>query len=281
MATTTGIEWTDSTFNPWIGCANISAGCDHCYAESMNAYRGWTEWGPHGTRRRTSPATWQNPRRWQTDAKRFQRAKGRRQRVFCASLADVFDNKAPQSFRDDLFALIRSCPDLDWQLLTKRPQNIRKMLPADWGDGYSNVWLGSTTEDQTAFDQRWKCLRDIPAAVRFLSYEPAIGPLVLPDEATQPDWIISGGESGGHARAMNPQWARDIRDQCQTKGIAYFHKQWGDYRSNPFVFEQGMTKREAEALDPKGNGKGGGLVDGRLWRDFPPSRAAISDLFAA
>lgn len=268
MATTTGIEWTDSTFNPWIGCTKISAGCDHCYAAAMNAYRGWTEWGPHGERRRTSAQTWQNPRRWQAAAKRFRLKHGRRQRVFCASLADVFDNKAPAAFRADLFELIRSCPDLDWQLLTKRPQNVAKMLPRDWGDGYPNVWLGTTTEDQSAFDQRWQHLRAIPAAIRFLSYEPAIGPLTLSNDSS-PNWIISGGESGGHARFMDPAWARWIRDQCQERGIAFFHKQWGDYQSNPEVCERSMSARDAEGVDPKANGKGGGLLDGRLWREFP------------
>src|SRR5207248_2091947 len=129
---------------PWIGCTNISPGCDHCYAEAQNKYRGWTEWGPRGSRRRTSEENWKKPLRWNADASRFQRERGRRQRVFCASLADVFDNKAPTAWRTELFALIKRCPALDWQLLTKRPQNIARFLPSDWGPGYSNVWLGIT-----------------------------------------------------------------------------------------------------------------------------------------
>lgn len=270
MATETRIEWTDSTFNPWIGCAKISAGCDHCYAEKMNAYRGWTEWGPHGTRRRTSTATWRNPIEWQRDHAKFAARTHRRRRVFCASLADVFDNAAPDEFRSDLWGLIKACPDLDWQLLTKRPQNIAKMLPPDWGNGYPNVWLGITAENQTAFDQRWRKLREIPARIRFISYEPAIGPLRLPEDRISPDWIICGGESGPGARVMNPQWARDIRDQCEALGIAFFHKQWGTYRSNPLVVEKRLSTIEAEQLDPPSNGKGGGLLDGKLYRAFPP-----------
>lgn len=266
MGTTTGIEWTDSTFNPWIGCTNISPGCDHCYAEAQNAYRKWTEWGPHGDRRRTSAANWRKPREWNVDAARFQRKHSRRQRVFCASLADVFDNQAPAQWRADLFALIRECSAIDWQLLTKRPQNIAKMLPADWGGGYPNVWLGITTESQTYYDQRWRVLREIPARVRFISYEPAIGPLRL-GVGVQPDWLISGGESGHHARVMCAAWARDVRDDCKRLGVAYFHKQWGTFASNPLVQEQGLTPKQAEAIDPVG--KGGKLLDGAVWHEFP------------
>ena len=179
MAETSKIEWTDSTFNPWIGCTNISAGCDHCYAEDLNNYRGWVEWGPHGTRRLTADSTWKHPVKWERDAVKFQAQHGRRQRVFCASLADVFDNRAPAGARERLFALIKATPNLDWQLLTKRPENMKRFLPADWGDGYPNVWLGTTTEDQESFDRRWSILRATPAAVRFISYEPAIGPVNL------------------------------------------------------------------------------------------------------
>lgn len=274
MATQTGIEWTDSTFNPWIGCTNISPGCLHCYAEAMNAYRGWTEWGPRGARRRTSAATWANPRKWQADAARFRRTHGRRQRVFCASLADVFDNRAPAGAREDLFALIRETPDLDWQLLTKRPQLIARFLPPDWGRGYPNVWLGTTAEDQQHFDQRWPHLAAVPATIRFISYEPAVGPLALPGDGPQPDWLISGGESGPKSRVADPAWFRAIRDDCLARGVAYFHKQYGAYASNPLVFEGGRSRAEAERLDPPENGKGGGLLDGRLWRAFPATVAA-------
>src|SRR5579871_6812298 len=137
MGNETEISWTDSTFNPWIGCTNVSPGCDHCYAEAMAKRYSWAKWGKH-PRRRTSQGNWRKPLQWNADANHFGRIHGRRRRVFCASLADVFDNQVPRAWRADLFALIRATPELDWQLLTKRPQNIIKMLPADWGGGYPN-----------------------------------------------------------------------------------------------------------------------------------------------
>jgi protein gp37 len=156
---------------------------------------------------------------------------------------------------------------LDWLLLTKRPQNIAKMLPSDWGDGYSNVWLGTTAEDQDWFELRWKRLKKIPAIVRFISYEPALGPLRLPSSGPLPDWLISGGESGAGARALNPQWVRNVIADCRRFGVTPFHKQWGSYQNNPLVVEQRMTAREAKELDAEG--KGGGLLDGLLVREFP------------
>jgi protein gp37 len=147
------IEWTDHTFNPWIGCTNISPGCDHCYAEAMARRFGHAKWGDH-PRNRTSQANCAKPISWNRRAGEFKREHGRRQRVFCASMADVFDNQAPSDWRADLFALILECRRLDWLLLTKRPQNIAKMLPNDCQDGYRNVWLGITAEDQERFDQR-------------------------------------------------------------------------------------------------------------------------------
>ena len=168
-------------------------------------------------RKRTSEENWKNPIKWNATARAFKREHGHRPRVFCASLADVFDNQVPPEWRQDLFALIRECRRLDWLMLTKRPQNILKMLPADWGDGYRNVWLGVTAENQTYFDQRWKHLQNIPAVIKFISYEPALGPLRLPKHGPLPDWLISGGESGGGARPLNPQWVRDIIADCRRR----------------------------------------------------------------
>ena len=120
------------------------------------------------------------------------REHGHRPRVFCASLADVFDNQVPSAWRQDLFALIAECRRLDWLLLTKRPQNISKMLPSDWGDGYRNVWVGVTAEDQIRFDQRWTDLQKIPAVIKFVSYEPAIGPVRLPIDGLAPGLVDIG-----------------------------------------------------------------------------------------
>jgi protein gp37 len=216
MAENSKIEWTDHTFNPWVGCQKVSPGCDHCYAEAWAKRTGSVEWGPHGERRRTTPDYWRNPHRW------VRKAKGARKRVFCASVADVFDNRAPAGAREDLFELIRATPQLDWLLLTKRPENIAKMLPAAWGSGWPNVWLGTTCEDQHHFDRRWPIIGDVPAVVHFVSYEPALGPLRLGD--ARPSWVICG-ESGAGARYMEPAWARALRDECAAAAVPFFFKQ--------------------------------------------------------
>ena len=172
MAGISKIEWTDSTFNPWVGCTKIEraghkpSACDFCYAEKWAKRSGQVAWG-NNPRRRTTATYWNAPKAWNGRASEFQSKFGRRQRVFCASLADVFDNQVDPAWRADLFELILECDQLDWLLLTKRPQNIRKMLPADWGAGYANVWLGTTAEDANAYQQRASHLLALPAAVRF------------------------------------------------------------------------------------------------------------------
>lgn len=230
MGKLSGIEWTTHTFNPWVGCTKISRACDFCYAEAWSKRAGEPElW--QGERRRTSATNWRQPYKWNNAAP----LSGERQRVFCASLADVFDNQAEPQWRADLWAMIRETPNLDWLLLTKRPQNIHKMLPADWGDGWSNVWLGTTAEDDAEYVKRWHWLARVPAAVRFISYEPALGPLMSLHLADLPipDWLIFGGESGPRARPMELGWARDIRDICAENGVAFFFKQMGGVRK-PF-----------------------------------------------
>jgi protein gp37 len=256
MAENTKIEWADHTFNPWTGCQKVSPGCDHCYAEGWSKRSGVVEWGPHAPRRRTSPANWAQPLKWNRQAK----AEGRRARVFCASLADVFDNhpSITSGWHGDLWHLIAATPHLDWLLLTKRPQNIIKMMPESygapaWGYGWPNVWLGTTVENQTEADRRIPVLLSIPAKVRFLSCEPLLGPLDLTrcgrndlglrgDALRWPgfsgpsrsfghriDWVICGGESGPGARPMHPDWARSLRDQCQAAGVPFLFKQWGEW----------------------------------------------------
>jgi protein gp37 len=270
------IEWCDHTVNPWIGCQKVSPGCDHCYAEAQNAFRKWNggTWGPHAPRKRTSVAYWKQPLKWNREAVAFEQKHGHRPRGFCASLADVFDNQVPSAWREDLFELIRKCDQLDWLLLTKRPQNILKMLPSDLGDGDPNVWLGITAEDQVHFDQRWKLLQKIPASLKFISYEPALGALRLPALGPYPDWLISGRESGGGARPVKRRWIRDVIADCREHGVAPFHKQWGSYQNNPLVVNKGMSVKEAKGLDAFG--KGGGLVDDKLVREFPVRRNAAN-----
>jgi protein gp37 len=281
MAGYSKIEWTDSTFNPWVGCTKIEragkkpSACDFCYAEKWAKRSGQVTWGNH-PRRRTTASYWAAPIAWNNRAPAFKAKYGRRQRVFCASLADVFDNQVDPAWRFDLFRLVRECDQLDWLLLTKRPQNIRKMLPSDWGNGYGNVWLGTTAEDAAAYQQRAKHLLALPAAVRFVSYEPALGQLgPLEIAGRTPDWLIIGGESGVRsdlARATNPKWVRDAIAECRREHVAPFLKQWGAYANNPLVVEQGCSVQDAMRMDPPENGKGGGTLDGTLWREFPKAR---------
>lgn len=226
MAENSKIEWTTHTFNPWVGCAKVGPPCDNCYAEVWAKRSGHPElW--QGERRRTAAENWNQPIKWNATAARL----GVRHRVFCASLADVFDNQVPSRWRDDLWFRIEDTPHLDWLLLTKRPQNIKKMLPnpatgiRPWGGGWPNVWLGMTSGDQSEFDRDWPHLSSIAAAVRFISYEPALGPLDMPAKPPYPDWIICGGESGGKARLMDPKWARAMRDDCAMHAIPFFMKQ--------------------------------------------------------
>lgn len=223
MGDTTKIEWCDATFNPWIGCQKVSPGCDHCYAETLMDKRYHkVEWGPHGERKRTSAANWRKPRQWAKAAHGI----NRRPRVFCASLADVFDNQVPTEWRTDLFDMIAATPELDWLLLTKRPQNFPRMFPTGQ---WPNIWLGITAEDQERYDERWCHLyRMMNVPVRFISHEPAIGCLWnfrTEQFSAAPDWVIVGGESGRDARMMNPDWARTTRNHCAAFGIAFFMKQ--------------------------------------------------------
>lgn len=251
MAEQTAIEWADSTFNPWMGCTKVSPACDHCYAETLMDHRyGRVQWGPHGKRVMTSVSNWAKPRYWQREAPAFYAEHGRPRRVFCASLADVFDNRSPLGAREDLWELILETPDLEWLLLTKRPQNIAKMLPEYWPEIAGHVWLGTSTENQEETDRRLPALLTVTPrpAVFFASAEPLLGPIdfitvkrpsplgsmsALPCEpgGVYLDWIIAGGESGPGARPTNPQWYREIRDQCAATGVAFLFKQWGEWVS--------------------------------------------------
>ena len=246
------IEWTDHTFNPWEGCQKVGPGCDNCYAEVRNArFSGGqsVNWGPAAPRRRTSERNRNLPLKWNAEHAAFFAGHGRRQRVFCASLADVFDNAVPGEWRADLFDLILRTPNLDWLLLTKRIGNVHGMLPPtvnDFGSVYPNVWLGATIVNQEEADRDIPKLLQTPAAVRFLSMEPLLGPVALPFDrlnewnflavshqqphaARSIDWVIVGGESGPHARPMHPEWPRSLRDRCSTAGVPFFFKQWGEW----------------------------------------------------
>jgi len=247
MAEQSEISWTDATFNPWIGCTKVSPACDHCYAERDNGRRGWVPgWGAGVPRRRTSASNWNNPLRWDRKAA----AAGKPLRVFCASLADIFDNEVEQAWREDLWALLRQTPNLRWILLTKRIGNASKMLPADWGTGYPNAGLMATLENQAVWDRDYPKLAGTPAVWHGVSAEPLLGPIDIGD--ANPDWIITGGESGPGFRPLDMDAVRSLRDQCARNGITFHHKQNG-----------GLRGKDA-----------GCLVDGVEYKHFPPALAA-------
>lgn len=227
------IAWTDHTYSHWLGCTKVSPGCDFCYAEAMWDHRYHrVVWGPHGERSRTKTAG------GMVALNRKAASTGIREKVFTASSSDVFDNQVPEEWRDGLFDLIRRCTALDWLVLTKRPQNIAKMLPPDWGDGWQHVSLGTSTENREEADRRVPHLQAVPARIRFLSCEPLL-------EAIEPDldgidWVICGGESGAHARPMEPAWARSLRDQCSAAAVPFFMKQVGSHHAAwPGVTDKG------------------------------------------
>jgi protein gp37 len=204
MGKETGIGWTDHTFNIAWGCMKVSPGCKNCYADTFAKRTGHNVWGPkETTSRRTFGAKhWAEPMAWNEAAKR----EGVRKRVFCSSMCDVFeDHPTIDAEREKLWPLIRATPKLDWQLLTKRPERIAANLPADWREGWPNVWLGTSVESRE-YLERIAALRHTPARLRFLSIEPLLGvmPTLRFELAVEPfiDWIIFGGESGPGHREM-------------------------------------------------------------------------------
>ncbi|WP_256013174.1 phage Gp37/Gp68 family protein [Desertivirga xinjiangensis] len=311
------IEWTDHTFNPWWGCMKVSPGCKNCYAEVLdNRWKGG-HWGPDSSRKPMSDEYWQKPIKWNKDAEKA----GKPAKVFCASMADVFENHPDVvDFRVRLFRLIESTPYLIWQLLTKRPENIRSSVPGKWliEKWPDNVWIGTSVENQEAAEQRIPHLIRVPAKVRFLSCEPLLGPLSLLHELLQvgatgwllsslklkhmrveyprlgikelPEqpfqWVIAGGESGPKSRPVHPDWIRSIKDQCETAGVPFFFKQWGEYlplsqwqgeNINTFagfeVFKHQRFFAEGKGKDVNfyrtGKKVSGSLLDGVEYKQFP------------
>jgi protein gp37 len=252
MGEQTGIVWAHHTFNPWIGCTKVSAACDHCYAEALNNRHRWAPgWGNH-PRQRTSTSTWETPLKWDRAAYRA----GERRRVFCASLADVFDNhrSITSGWHGDLWHLISQTPNLDWLLLTKRPQNIEKMLPEsygmpEWGRGWANVWLGTTVEHRDVQNQRLKALCAVPARLRFISAEPLLDYLDIDTylEAGLIHWVISGGESGPQCRISDASWHQNLANQCLSHDVPYLFKQHSGVNAR-------VIKSKGRKLFPKSPG---------------------------
>lgn len=222
MARNSPIEWTDHTFNPWWGCAKVSPGCQFCYAERLSTRYGHKVWGPGVERRTFGPDHWEQLRHWDSAAGRS----GRPSRVFCASMADVFEEYAPSDQQERLWSAIERTPNLRWQLLTKRPERILSCIPPKWrASPPQNVWYGTSIENK---DYYWRIreLRRVPAVVRFLSVEPLLGPVGrLPLEGIH--WVILGGESGTSSRPMDEEWALAVMNRCRKRGVPFFFKQWG------------------------------------------------------
>ena len=224
MGKTTGISWTDHTFNPWWGCTKVSPGCDNCYAETFDKRVGGAHWGKGAPRRVFGDKHWNEPLRWNREAEK----EGRKHLVFCASMADIMDDEAPDGARERLWRLVDDTEWLIWQLLTKRPHRYERYLPTRFK--HNNVWLGITAENQEFYNIRWPILRDrmiqklLPT---WISYEPALGPLRMEECGGLPDWIIFGLESGIYRRAGETVWAENLLKESRRLGVAFYMKQMG------------------------------------------------------
>lgn len=283
------IEWTHHTFNPWWGCVKVSTACDHCYAESWAKRVGSDVWGPKSERRFFSDHHWKEPLKWNRDAE----AEGVRRRVFCASMADVFENR-PDLIepRQRLFNLIDSTPMLDWLLLTKRIHLVKKLLPK----GYklpSHVWLGTTVEDQEYARKRIPYLLEFDTpSVRFVSCEPLMGPLdlapyLIPSKSgTHIDWVIAGGESGHGARPMDPAWPDALQKQCAKAKVPFHFKQWGHWApADNLELPHGYSEKKvvhffkgSEKVPVVSVGKtaAGRILRGRTWDQFPATQRSMT-----
>jgi protein gp37 len=263
------IEWTHHTFNPWWGCTKVSQACKLCYAEAWARRTGGRYWGPRAPRRFFGDQHWKEPLKWNEEAA----SQGTRFRVFCASMADVFEYRAELTpWREKLWDLIEQTPNLDWLLLTKRPQRIA--LYNRWGAWPPNVWLGTTVENQRTAAERIPYLLENSAPVLFLSCEPLIGPVDLSNYLRAGlNWIIAGGESGGTSRPPDPAWMRSLRDQCRAAKVPFLFKQWGNWSP---VNEEIATRQTqmhifagGETVCRKNKKEAGRLLDGRTWDEVP------------
>lgn len=286
MSDNTGIEWTDATWNPVTGCTKVSPGCDHCYAETFaERFRGVP--GHHfeqGFDLTLRPERLEIPTRWR-----------RPRKVFVNSMSDLFHDEVPDEFIADVFGVMGTCRAHTFQILTKRHGRMRSLLSSerfrdmvldhhlDWmrrspsrmqsypdAWPYPNVWLGVSVEDQHWADIRIPALLETPAAVRFLSCEPLLGPVdlqraVSSDHAVHLsgaiDWVIAGGESGPNARPMHPDWARTLRDQCVAAGVSFHFKQHGEWLP-------GSSDTRTEAVVASDNGEWLSPAH-RLWDEKP------------
>ncbi|WP_025915848.1 DUF5131 family protein [Herminiimonas sp. CN] len=276
------IEWTHHTFNPWWGCVRVSPACKFCYAESWAKRLGADIWGSKAERRFFTDTHWHEPIKWNKEAA----ADGVRRRVFCASMADVFENRKDlHASRERLWGLIEATPHLDWLLLTKRIEHVKKLAP--WqGKWPKNIWLGTSTEKQNWLEKRVDHLLAHDVVVRFVSAEPLLGQLDMAQWLAKPrsrtpgiNWVIAGGESGAHARWMNPVWAESLRDQCRAAGVPFHFKQWGHWAPEEII-KEGISAHAQRVevvgrmgqlirMVKVGKTKSGRLLDGSTWDEFP------------
>lgn len=273
MARDSGIEWTHHTFNPWWGCVKLSPACAHCYAETWARRVGFSLWGGDAPRRFFGDNHWREPLRWNAEAASV----GTRMRVFCASMADVFEPRTDlDPWRDKLWDVIERTPHLDWLLLTKRPGHIKDVYP--WAyEPRDNVWLGTTAEDQRWANRRIERLVSVDAYVRFLSCEPLLSAVDLTPWLCkgQVGWVIAGGESGGAARPTHPNWIRLLRDQCEAHAVPFHFKQWGHW--SPAAHGQRSAKTvelrdeagRLERLSWRSKKESGRVLDGKTWDGYP------------
>jgi len=263
------IEWTNHTFNPWWGCVKVSPACKFCYAEAWAKRLGESVWGPKAERRFFGPKHWAEPLKWDREAS----AAGVRRRVFCASMADVFEDRPELTYwRASLWTLIDQTPNLDWLLLTKRAEKIAELSP--WGNNWPrNVWLGTTVENQDAAEERLPHLLRTPAMIRFISAEPLLGPVDLSAWIAGLDWVITGGESGPRARPSSPAWFRDLLAQCVLASVPFHFKQWGDWAPGQDLLRTARVRTEAAPDGTEmirvGKKAAGRALDGATWDGLP------------